>query len=68
VGRLTSRDRCLFAERCPYVMDGCWQARPPAYPTGAQRAACYLHRPDAPIPAPIATEPLAVGAEPTVVP
>jgi oligopeptide/dipeptide ABC transporter ATP-binding protein len=50
-GRLESRDRCLFAERCPYVMDRCWQARPPIHSFGQQRAACYLHRPDAAIPA-----------------
>ena len=49
--RLASRDRCLFAERCPYVMDLCWQARPPRYPAGAQHAACHLHRPDAAAPA-----------------
>jgi len=43
--RLMSRDRCLFAERCPHVMESCWQTRPPMYPVGAQRAACYLHEP-----------------------
>ncbi len=49
--RLASRDRCLFAERCPYVMDMCWQKRPQHYPAGTQHAACYLHRPGAPAPA-----------------
>ncbi len=44
-GRLMSRDRCLFAERCPHVMESCWKARPPMYPVGTQRASCYLHRP-----------------------
>lgn len=43
--RLLSRDRCLFAERCPHVMETCWQKRPPMYAVGAQRAACYLHEP-----------------------
>jgi oligopeptide/dipeptide ABC transporter ATP-binding protein len=41
-GRLASRDRCLFAERCPFVMDKCWQARPAFYSIASQRAACYL--------------------------
>ena len=27
-GSSSDRGRCLFAERCPLVMDGCWQARP----------------------------------------
>ena len=26
--RATNRDRCLFADRCPQVMDRCWGARP----------------------------------------
>lgn len=50
-GKLASRDRCMFADRCPYVMDMCWDARPPAYRAGAQRATCYLHRPEATVPA-----------------
>lgn len=41
-----SRDRCLFAERCPYVMDRCWEKRPAMYPVRQeQAAACYLHDP-----------------------
>ncbi len=44
-GQLVSRERCLFAERCPHVMESCWQKRPPMYPVGSQRAACYLHEP-----------------------
>ncbi|MDQ6833025.1 MAG: ABC transporter ATP-binding protein [Chloroflexota bacterium] len=44
-GRLMSRDRCLFAERCPHVMESCWQKRPSMYPVGEQQAACFLHRP-----------------------
>jgi peptide/nickel transport system ATP-binding protein len=43
--RLASRDRCLFAERCPHVMEQCWQARPGVYATGSQRASCFLYRP-----------------------
>jgi len=43
--RLVSRDRCLFAERCPYVMDICWQKRPARYPIDQQHALCYLHDP-----------------------
>lgn len=46
-GRLVRRDRCLFAERCPYVMETCWRQRPPVYAADTQRAACFLHRPDA---------------------
>lgn len=46
-GRLARRDRCLFAERCPYVMAMCWQQRPPLYAADTQHAACFLHRPDA---------------------
>jgi oligopeptide/dipeptide ABC transporter ATP-binding protein len=65
--RLTSRDRCLFAERCPYVMDMCWQARPPAYLSGDQRAACYLHRPEAPVQPAIVMKEVATSAEPTAV-
>lgn len=45
-GRFTSHDRCLFAERCPYVMDACWQARPPMYQRGNQRANCILLAPE----------------------
>jgi peptide/nickel transport system ATP-binding protein len=41
--RKISRDRCLFAERCPFVMDQCWQARPPMYEIGEQSASCYLY-------------------------
>jgi oligopeptide/dipeptide ABC transporter ATP-binding protein len=42
--RSLSRDRCLFAERCPYVMDRCWEKRPVMFPVRTdQSAACYLH-------------------------
>jgi oligopeptide/dipeptide ABC transporter ATP-binding protein len=46
---MLSRNRCLFAERCPHVMDVCWQARPPMYVAGSQRAACYLHQTATPV-------------------
>jgi oligopeptide/dipeptide ABC transporter ATP-binding protein len=29
------RQRCLFAERCPRVMDRCWSEVPPSYPVPA---------------------------------
>lgn len=54
--RLLSRDRCLFAERCPHVMDVCWQSRPATYAAHQQRATCFLYRPGA-----------AVAAQPVVV-
>lgn len=45
-----SRERCLFADRCPQVMDRCWGARPALAPPGAEHAdasgrdvACYLY-------------------------
>jgi len=35
---------CLFADRCPYVMDICHTARPPLYRTAPKRvAACYRY-------------------------
>ena len=27
-GSSSHRERCLFAELCPLVIDACWQARP----------------------------------------
>jgi oligopeptide/dipeptide ABC transporter ATP-binding protein len=45
--RLLSRDRCLFAERCPHVFDMCWESRPASYPIAQQHAACFLYRPEA---------------------
>lgn len=54
--QMLSRNRCLFAERCPHVMDVCWQARPPMYAAESQRVACYLYqsgasdRPRLPVP------------------
>ncbi len=42
--RSASRDRCLFAERCPHVMKHCWAARPAMMPApSGQLAACYLY-------------------------
>jgi peptide/nickel transport system ATP-binding protein len=36
---------CKFANRCPYVMAECQQARPPLYRTEDRRAvACYLYK------------------------
>src|SRR5215218_476653 len=44
--RSRSRERCLFAERCPHVMDVCWQARPgPMVVRPEQTANCYLYGP-----------------------
>ncbi len=60
-GRAESRDRCLFAERCPYVMERCWQERPPSYPVDQQRAACHLHRPEAAMPASVVMGERVVG-------
>lgn len=40
------RDRCLFAERCPQVMDTCWQREPKAlhHETAVGRdVACHLY-------------------------
>ena len=35
---------CTFADRCPYVMDVCWQTPPPLFRTDERRAAaCFLH-------------------------
>ena len=46
----SGRDRCLFADRCPQVMDTCWQTRPQLLPpenVGAaetwRNVACYLY-------------------------
>jgi len=41
-GRLASRDRCLFAERCPFVMNVCWMTRPNATRRAEQLASCHL--------------------------
>ena len=43
-GAQISRNRCLFAERCPHVMPICWAERPPMYAAGEQRVACYLYQ------------------------
>ncbi len=50
--QMEQRDRCLFAERCGYVMPACWKSRPQlGRPDGrgaggdASAAACYLVNP-----------------------
>ena len=49
LSQVRSRERCLFADRCPQVMDRCWGARPALAPPGASDAdlrgrklACHL--------------------------
>ena len=49
-GARAGRDRCLFAERCPQVMDKCWGARPrlqapktDAVKSAQRDVACYLY-------------------------
>lgn len=50
VSEAHSRDRCLFADRCPQVMERCWGARPALAPASADDAdsrrrdvACHLY-------------------------
>ena len=50
VSEVHSRERCLFADRCPQVMDRCWGARPALAPPSADDAdsprrdvACHLY-------------------------
>ena len=50
VSEVHSRERCLFAARCPQVMDRCWGARPALAPPSAEDAdsrrrdvACHLY-------------------------
>ncbi|MBM4419305.1 MAG: ABC transporter ATP-binding protein [Chloroflexi bacterium] len=39
-----SRDRCLFAERCPHVKERCWKTRPAMMDVRTGHvAACYLY-------------------------
>jgi oligopeptide/dipeptide ABC transporter ATP-binding protein len=58
-----SRDRCLFAERCPHVMQKCWEARPAMMEARAgQVAACYLYGNAVHQESDSATEPAGVGA------
>ncbi len=41
-----SRDRCLFAERCRFVLDRCWKSRPePVLVRQGQTASCFLYGP-----------------------
>ncbi len=45
------RTGCLFAPRCPSVMERCWQSPPPLYLTDLHRAAaCFLHTDAAELP------------------
>ena len=42
--RRQSREQCLFAPRCPFVLPRCRQSRPPSYVVGPNHyAACFLH-------------------------
>jgi oligopeptide/dipeptide ABC transporter ATP-binding protein len=34
---------CVFADRCPYVMEICRTEPPPTFDIGSQQAACWLH-------------------------
>lgn len=49
VDQSMKRDRCLFAERCPQVMEMCWNARPSLRQhvgetlKGTQDVACHLY-------------------------
>jgi oligopeptide/dipeptide ABC transporter ATP-binding protein len=53
-----SRARCLFAERCRYVMDQCWRTRPEMMPVrDGQSASCFLYGPAS------TTERVATGRE-----
>lgn len=49
-GTASGRDRCLFAERCPQVMEQCWHARPGLQTpdiddveSARRDVACYLY-------------------------
>jgi peptide/nickel transport system ATP-binding protein len=37
---------CVFADRCPHVMEVCRRERPPVFTLGRQHAACWLHLQD----------------------
>ena len=38
------REQCLFADRCPHVMDVCWDRPPPKFLVDQRRAAsCFLY-------------------------
>jgi oligopeptide/dipeptide ABC transporter ATP-binding protein len=44
--RTYTRERCLFAERCPHVMERCWGERPVLVPVrSGQDAHCFLYGP-----------------------
>ena len=45
-GRAQTRVRCLFAERCPHVMERCWEERPELVAVrSGQEARCFLYDP-----------------------
>jgi len=42
---IPSRERCLFAERCPKVMEGCWRERPRLVTVSDDHLAnCFLYQ------------------------
>ncbi|HWE60708.1 MAG TPA: oligopeptide/dipeptide ABC transporter ATP-binding protein [Chloroflexota bacterium] len=38
-------EHCVFAPRCPHVMERCWQAPPPLYPVEDVDVRCFLYEP-----------------------
>ena len=42
-----NRERCLYAERCPHMMDECWKVRPPLLTVpgheASRQVACHLY-------------------------
>jgi oligopeptide/dipeptide ABC transporter ATP-binding protein len=40
----TALPPCVFADRCPYVMELCRLEQPPVFAVGRQEAACWLRR------------------------
>jgi peptide/nickel transport system ATP-binding protein len=47
--RAYTRERCLFAERCPRVFERCWRERPVVVPVrSGQDARCFLYGPALP--------------------
>ncbi len=41
--RAAARDRCLFTDRCPFVMPQCRESRPPTQVVAGQNVACFLY-------------------------
>lgn len=47
--RRRGRRYCVFADRCPHVMEVCVERQPPPFPIGAEHdAACFLYQDQAP--------------------